>query len=163
MSRMPGERRERLIAMAQELNAGDGGDRLYRALVETSTDVIALIHPDGRIGYVNEACREILGYEPDEIWGRHFGEFVTSDELPGLDVEFERVKGGEARFRRPVIARRKDGSEVHLMFNASPLRNGDGETMGVVVIAMDISDLVEAETRLREAEGRYRSLVEQLP
>jgi PAS domain-containing protein len=72
---MPGKRRERLIRMAQELNAGDGGDRLYRALVETSTDVIALIHLDGRVGYVNGACREILGFEPDEIWGRHFSEF----------------------------------------------------------------------------------------
>src|SRR3954449_10376503 len=98
MSRMPGERRERLIAMAQELNAGDGGDRLYRALVETSTDVIALIHPDGRLGYVNGACHATLGFEPDEMWGRHFSEFLASSELPGIEVEFERIKGGEARF-----------------------------------------------------------------
>jgi diguanylate cyclase (GGDEF)-like protein/PAS domain S-box-containing protein len=160
---MPGKRRERLIAMASELNAGKGGDRLYRALVETSTDVIALIHLDGRVGYVNAASREILGYEPDEIWGRHFSEFVTTSELPGLDAEFERVKGGEARFRRRVTAVRKDGAEVQLMFNASPLRDPDGETIGVVVIATDISDIVAAEERLLEAEGRYRGLVEQLP
>ena len=149
--------------MAPDQNAGFGGDRLYRALVETSTDLIALIHPDGRIGYANQACRDVLGYEPDEIWGRHFSEFVVSNELPGLDVEFERVKSGEARFRRRVKALRKDGSQVDLVFNASPLRDGGSETMGVVVIATDVSDLVAAEERLREAEGRYRSLVEQLP
>jgi len=161
---MPGNRRERLIAMAQELNAGDGGDRLYRALVETSTDLISFIHPDGRIGYVNGACRQVLGYEPEEIWGRHFSEFVSPGELPGLDIEFERVKGGEPRFRRPVTAVRKDGSEVKLMFNASPLpRREDGETIGVVVIATDISDLVAAQESLREAEVRYRTLVEQIP
>src|SRR3954454_3171791 len=120
MCRMPGKRRARPIGMAQELNAGGGGDRLYRALVETSTDVIALIHPDGRIGFVNEACREILGYEPDEMWGRQFSEFVTTNELPGLEIEFERIKGGEARFRRRVTALTTDGGEVHLMFNASP-------------------------------------------
>jgi len=160
---MPGKRREGLIAMTADLNLGEGADRLYRALVETSTDVIALIHPDGRLGYVNQASREVLGFEPDEIWGRHFSEFVVSEELPGLDVEFERVKGGEPRFRRRVTAVRKDGAQVHLMFNASPLRGPDGGTEGVVVIATDVSDLVEAEGRLREAEGRYRSLVEQLP
>src|SRR5919198_1433681 len=114
MCRMPGKRRERHIGMAPEFNAAEGGDRLYRALVETSTDVIALIHTDGKIGYVNAACREILGFEPDEIWGRHFSEFVVSSELPGLEVEFERVKGGEPRFRRRVTALRRDGSEVHL-------------------------------------------------
>jgi diguanylate cyclase (GGDEF)-like protein/PAS domain S-box-containing protein len=149
--------------MTTDLHAGDGGDRLYRALVETSTDVIALIHPDGRIGFVNEASREILGYGPDEIWGRHFGEFVATGERPELNVEFERVKGGEPRFRRRVTALRKDGGEVQLMFNASPLRARDGETIGVVVIATDIGDLVETEERLREAESRYRSLVERLP
>src|SRR5829696_3285580 len=100
MSRMPGKRREGLIAMTADLNLGEGADRLYRALVETSTDVIVLIHLDGRVGFVNQACREVLGYEPDEIWGRHFGEFVIGDELPGLNVEFERVKSGEPRFRR---------------------------------------------------------------
>jgi len=160
---MPGKRRERLIAMADLLHAGDGGDRLYRALVETSTDVIAMLHLDGRVGYVNGAARDILGYEPDEVWGRHFSDFTASEELPGLEEEFQRVMGGEVRVRRPVKALRKDGGEVHLMFNASPLRAGAGETIGVVVIATDISDMVAAEERLREAESRYRSLVEQLP
>src|SRR3954463_5163441 len=163
MSRMLGKPRERLIWMAHDLNAGDGGDRLYRALVETSTDVIALIHPDGRLGYVNGACRGILGYEPDDMWGRHFTEFLASSEVPGMDLEFERIKGGEPRFRRPVKAVCKNGAPVHLMFNASPLRGRADETIGVVVIASDISDLVEAEERLRMAEGRYRGLVEQLP
>src|SRR3954447_26230179 len=163
MSRMPGKRREGLIAMKADLNADEGADRLYRALVETSTDVIALIHLDGQLGFVNQACREILGYEPNEIWGRHFSEFVREDELPALDIEFERVKGGEPRFRRRVVAVRKDGAEVHLMFNASPLRAARERVTGVVVIATDVSDLVEARGRVEEAEGRYRSLVEQLP
>src|SRR5215211_4769468 len=163
MGRMPGKRQARLIRMATEPNAGGGGDRLYRALVETSTDVIAMLHLDGRIGYVNGAARGILGYEPDEMWGRHFSDFAASEELPGLEEEFQRVKGGEVRVRRPVKAMRKDGAEVHLMFNASPLRDGGGETIGVVLIATDISDMVAAEERLREAELRYRGLVEQLP
>src|SRR3954454_4264322 len=163
MSRMPGKRREGLTAMKADLNADEGVDRLYRALVETSTDVIALIHLDGQLGFVNQACREILGYEPHEIWGRHFSEFVREDELPALDIEFERVKGGEPRFRRRVVAIRKDGAEVHLMFNASPLRAARDRVTGVVVIATDVSDLVEAHERIEEAEARYRSLVEQLP
>jgi diguanylate cyclase (GGDEF)-like protein/PAS domain S-box-containing protein len=88
---------------------------------------------------------------------------VTPSELPELNVDFERIKAGEVRLRRPITALKKDGSEVHLMFNASPLRTGDGETIGVVVIATDIGALVAAEERLREAESRYRNLVEQLP
>jgi diguanylate cyclase (GGDEF)-like protein/PAS domain S-box-containing protein len=49
------------------------------------------------------------------------------------------------------------------MFNASPLRSDDGRVIGVVVIATDISDLIATQELLEEAEGRYRTLVEQLP
>ena len=140
-----------------------GADRLYRALVETSTDVIALIGVDGRIRFINEACREVLGFGPEEMMGGHVRNFNANRELPGADVAFERILRGESRSRRRMTARRKDGTEVELMFNASPLRSGDGRVIGVVIIATDISDLIATQELLEEAEGRYRTLVEQLP
>ena len=140
-----------------------GADRLYRALVETSTDVIVLIGVDGRIQFINEACREVLGFGPEEMMGGHVRNFNANRELPGSDVAFERILGGESRSRRRMTARRKDGTEVELMFNASPLRSDDGRVIGVVVIATDISDLIATQELLEEAEGRYRTLVEQLP
>ena len=140
-----------------------GADRLYRALVETSTDVIVLIGVDGRIRFINEACREVLGFGPEEMMGGHVRNFNANRELPGSDVAFERILGGESRSRRRMTARRKDGTAVELMFNASPLRSDDGRVIGVVVIATDISDLIATQELLEEAEGRYRTLVEQLP
>ncbi len=140
-----------------------GADRLYRALVETSTDVIVLIGVDGRIRFINEACREVLGFGPEEMMGGHVRDFNANRELPGSDVAFERILGGESRSRRRMTARRKDGTAVELMFNASPLRSDDGRVIGVVVIATDISDLIATQELLEEAEGRYRTLVEQLP
>jgi len=140
-----------------------GADRLYRALVETSTDVIVLIGVDGRIQFINEACRELLGFGPEEMMGGHVRDFNANRELPGSDVAFERILGGESRSRRRMTARRKDGTAVELMFNASPLRSDDGRVIGVVVIATDISDLIATQELLEEAEGRYRTLVEQLP
>src|SRR6478672_387017 len=140
-----------------------GADRLYRALVETSTDVIVLIGVDGRIRFINEACREVLGFGPEEMMGGHVRNFNANRELPGSDVAFERILGGESRSRRRMTARRKDGTAVELMFNASPLRSDDGRVIGVVVIATDISDLIATQELLEEAEGRYRTMVEQLP
>ena len=142
---------------------GQGADRLYRALVETSTDLITLIGADGRIRFVNAASRDVLGYKPEEMLDHHVRDFIANEELPGVDAAFERIVGGEPSFRQRLRARRKDGSEVHLMFNASPLSTTDGRVTGAVVIATDVSDLVAAQERLTEAEGRYRSLVEQLP
>src|SRR3954451_17345378 len=160
MSRVPGKRREGLIVMSPQPHAGDGGNRLYRALVETSTDVIALIGIDGRIRFINLACRDVLGFEPDEMIGGHVRDFNANRELPGADVAFERIIAGESRSRRRMTARRRDGGDVELMFNASPLRSDDGRVIGVVVIATDIGDLIAIQERLEQAESRYRSLVE---
>src|SRR3954453_24268331 len=98
MSRLPGKRREGLIAMTADLNADEGAD-LYRALVETSTDVIALIGIDGRIRFINLACREVLGFEPEEMMGGHVRDFNANRELPGADVAVERIIAGEPRPR----------------------------------------------------------------
>jgi diguanylate cyclase (GGDEF)-like protein/PAS domain S-box-containing protein len=125
--------------------------------------VIVLIGVDGRIRFINEACREVLGFGPEEMMGGHVRNFNANRELPGSDVAFERILGGESRSRRRMTARRKDGTAVELMFNASPLRSDDGRVIGVVVIATDISDLIATQELLEEAEGRYRTLVEQLP
>jgi diguanylate cyclase (GGDEF)-like protein/PAS domain S-box-containing protein len=97
------------------------------------------------------------------MMGGHVRDFNANRELPGSDVAFERILGGESRSRRRMTARRKDGTAVELMFNASPLRSDDGRVIGVVVIATDISDLIATQELLEEAEGRYRTLVEQLP
>src|SRR3954451_3791139 len=142
MSRVPGKRREGLIVMSPQPHAGDGGNRLYRALVETSTDVIALIGIDGRIRFINHACRDVLGFEPEEMMGGHVRDFNANRELPGADVAFERIIGGESRPGAcahgapppapppppppPPPPRRKDGTNVELMFNASPLRDDEG-------------------------------------
>jgi diguanylate cyclase (GGDEF)-like protein/PAS domain S-box-containing protein len=104
--------------------------------------VIVLIGVDGRIRFINEACREVLGFGPEEMMGGHVRNFNANRELPGSDVAFERILGGESRSRRRMTARRKDGTAVELMFNASPLRSDDGRVIGVVVIATDISDLI---------------------
>ena len=125
--------------------------------------MIVLIGVDGRFRFINEACREVLGFGPEEMMGGHVRDFNANRELPGSDVAFERILGGESRSRRRMTARRKDGTEVELMFNASPLRSDDGRVIGVVVIATDISDLIATQELLEEAEGRYRTLVEQLP
>jgi diguanylate cyclase (GGDEF)-like protein/PAS domain S-box-containing protein len=125
--------------------------------------VIVLIGVDGRIRFINEACREVLGFGPEEMMGGHVRNFNANRELPGSDVAFERILGGESRSRRRMTARRKDGTAVELMFNASPLRSDDGRVIGVVVIATDISDLIATQELLEVAEGRYRTLVEQLP
>jgi PAS domain S-box-containing protein len=74
----------------------------FRALLENSNDVIALLARDGRYLYVTSGQTRILGYAPEETVGRVAFEFVHPDDLdlakdrfakcaenPGLPVSAE--------------------------------------------------------------------------
>jgi len=53
-------------------------------LAETSPDIVVAHGPDGRMTSVSPACREVLGYEPEELVGRHGDDFVLAADLPVL-------------------------------------------------------------------------------
>jgi PAS domain S-box-containing protein len=54
-------------------------EQKYRTLVETSHDLIWSVDVEGRFTFVNQASRATHGYEPEEMIGRRFTEFMTEE------------------------------------------------------------------------------------
>lgn len=52
-------------------NSSLSGDK-YQLLLENMPDVVWTASPEGRITYINDACRKILGYTSDEVIGKEF-------------------------------------------------------------------------------------------
>ncbi len=57
----------------------------FRTMIQTSPDLIWLIDPVGVLVEVNSASRELIGYEPEELRGRHFHCFFHPEDLLGHD------------------------------------------------------------------------------
>jgi diguanylate cyclase (GGDEF)-like protein/PAS domain S-box-containing protein len=142
-------------------------DLSFRGLIEAATHVvIALFDLDGRISYVNGACRALLGYEPEEMLQRHYSEFIPSAELTRAARRFQDTTEGRPHLRRWATVRTKGGDWARLSFDMTPYRRADGRLRGVVFVAHEASGEevappvaahVEAET------GRQAGLVERLP
>ncbi len=64
----------------------------YRLLAENATDMIVLTGPDGVRRYISPACREVVGYSPEELIDRPVTEFMHPDDAkrsqPGIDELF---------------------------------------------------------------------------
>jgi PAS domain S-box-containing protein len=45
-------------------------EKLFRVLVENSSDAIALVSTEGAFTYVSPVSQKILGYTPEELLGR---------------------------------------------------------------------------------------------
>ncbi|MBN2537567.1 PAS domain S-box protein, partial [candidate division WOR-3 bacterium] len=131
----------------------------YRRLVELSPDGIA-VHQDGVIKMVNPAGARTLGYDsPAEMVGLPVLGLVHPDDrvrvvarITGVRERGEPGELAEERFRR------KDGSWVWVEVVNAPF-TWEGRP-AVQVVVRDISERREAEAARREAERRYRQVVE---
>jgi PAS domain S-box-containing protein len=125
-------------------NFGD----LYRVLVETSTDLILVSDGDGRIGYANQAAREMLGYEPEEMLGEPFSDFVAAESAAEAASITERAVRGRPQSARHIVGRRRDGTPIDLSLSATPLADADEEVGAAALIATDVSTQEQREREL---------------
>ncbi|MEG4029478.1 MULTISPECIES: PAS domain S-box protein [unclassified Microcoleus] len=132
----------------------------YRSLVETSQDMIWSVDAIGRYTFVNPAVKYIYGYEPEEMIGRPFSDFVTPEQSQ-KDLEvFARLFAGESLFQYETTQIAKDGSMKHLMFNALALYDETGNFLGTTGTATDITDRKGAEAALQHANAELERRVE---
>jgi diguanylate cyclase (GGDEF)-like protein/PAS domain S-box-containing protein len=142
-------------------------DLSFRGLIEAATHVvISLFDLDGRISYVNGACRALLGYEPEEMLQRHYSEFIPSAELTKAARRFQDTTEGKPHLRQLASVRTKGGDWARLSFDMTPYRRPDGRLQGVVFVAQEAitKEVARAASARVEAEtGRQAGLVERLP
>ncbi len=133
----------------------------YKRLVETSNDLIWSVDAEGRFTFVNDAASlRIYGYSAEEMMGRRFTELMTGEQARADLEVFERIKAGHRVFNYRTIHLRKDGSPVHLSFNAVVELSPSGQVLGTTGTATDVSDLVRYAAELERSEERYRLLFE---
>jgi PAS domain S-box-containing protein len=135
---------------------------LYRLLVEQVRDyALFVLDPSGRIVTWNAGAERIKGYAPNEIIGRHFSVFYPPDALQrGWPAEELRLATREGRFEDEGWRVRKDGSRFWANVVITALRDEQGKLVGFSKITRDLSERRLHEEALRQAEERFRLLVD---
>src|SRR5262249_4621220 len=104
---------ERRVAerTAELLTALRSSEARFRALIESSLDVTAIVDAESRVRYVSPSVTRILGYAPDELVGATGLDFVHPDDA-GLIAEVYATATESPAGLDPVEfrARHKDGT-----------------------------------------------------
>lgn len=111
---------------------------------------------------VNRAMEVFLGLSREEIIGKSICELFGSQSFRAAE-EHDAIlfaSGKPSRYELEVPTR--DGN-IHAILNKAPILAEDGSPQGVVGIIFDISERIEAEKRLKEAEEKYRTIFENSP
>jgi len=53
----------------------------YKQILDVTHDLIWATDMDGKIIYINQACKEVYGYKPYEMMGQNFKEFVGEEQF----------------------------------------------------------------------------------
>jgi PAS domain S-box-containing protein len=124
----------------------------FRALLEQSSDAIAVVAPDGALLFASGAAPRILGYAPEELLGRKLFELIHAE-----DVERVRAMLGEALHNPGAViaaeyrARRRDGQWVWLE-SVSVNRTREPLVGGIVCNFRDVTERKQIEEHLRRAQ-----------
>ncbi len=146
-------RDSRIEAMQMELAASESHHRL---LADAASDMITRFSADLRRTYVSPACRDLLGYEPEELVGNMPHSIVHPEDWDQLNLTLNaRLLAGPCQARATYRVFRKDGAEIWVESSGRSL--GDGE--GFVVVTRDVSERKALEQQLDAANRQLRVLV----
>ncbi len=132
----------------------------YRAVVEQAADALFVHDLRGNLVDVNRHACESLGYSRAELLTMSVFDVEKNFDPGTLESVWERAAPAG-----PVsldgLHQRKDGTTFPVEVRVGPLKTGERQL--ILAASRDITERRRAERALREAEARYRTLVEQIP
>ena len=132
-------------------------------------DAVLATDTSGCVVFLNEVAATLTGHSSSEARGRPLGQvFTIFNEVtrePAEDPVAKVVRSGAAvGLANHTVLRRADGTEVAIDDSAAPIRNAQGELIGVVLVFRDVTKQRAVEAALRNAEklataGRFAATI----
>ena len=137
----------------------------FQLLFETIPDPAFIASTQGTMAQVNQAFCDRTGYSREDIIGIPLlspsveVELIPQEDVPRiLDIFMKRLAGEEVP-THVIRVRTKDGRYVMAELNATAIVE-NGEIVGELGIARDVTDRIHAEEELKQSEERFRTLIE---
>lgn len=129
-----------------------------RGLIELSQDPMLTTDINAVITDVNRALELVTGETREALIGSKLNKYFTDPAKVDKGFE-ETLKNGKISDLRVAI-KNISGHITDCIWNASLFKDSEGHIRGVFAAARDISKLVKTELELKEAEGKFKSYVE---
>src|SRR6202795_1216338 len=124
-----------------------------RRLVDSFPDLILVLDTEAHYNFVSPRCKEILGYDVEDMQHLEFGGRSHPEDMPAVHALYGDIVAGRQTFASlEVRVRHKLGDWRRIRFNFSPLSDEKGNIEGVVLSGRDVTDLKRLEEQLIQAE-----------
>jgi PAS domain S-box-containing protein len=136
-----------------------GSEEKYRALAESSPEMIYLIDRDGVVRYINTAAAKMFHAKAGNIIGKHLQDLypapVAERHVSAIKCVIKTGKPLATEMLEPF-----PGGMCWIDARLAPIRDGSGAITGVLGLSQDISERKRMEQELKKSIELYHDLVE---
>ncbi|HEX7536753.1 MAG TPA: PAS domain S-box protein [Dermatophilaceae bacterium] len=131
-----------------------------RGLIEADPDPLGMISPDGTITDVNEATVRATGVPRDELIGTDFSQYFADPDTAAKGVQWAFEHGSLTD--GVLTARHRDGTLRDFLCNATVYRDINGDVLGVLTAARDVTKQRQAQRVMAEQQARELDRLKEL-
>ncbi|MEX1000709.1 MAG: response regulator [Crocinitomicaceae bacterium] len=121
-----------------------------RSLIEASLDPLMIINTAGKITDINQATVNITGITREEISGTDFFDYFTEPQK--VRKIYQEIFTKESVADSPLTLHHKEGEQTDVLLNGSVYKDHNGNTVGAVMVARDVTDQKSVAKELTEAK-----------
>ena len=143
-------------------------EKMYRDLIHKLPVATYSCDVDGRIVLYNKAAVALWGREPElgkDLW--HHSWNINDDKKSSATLNLcsmaKALKEGDPIFKEEIIIKRPNGDKRWVLPYPVPFRDTEGQITGAVIVLADITEMKQAEKKLRKSEKKYRYLFDNNP
>ncbi|MFY9327561.1 MAG: HD domain-containing phosphohydrolase [Georgfuchsia sp.] len=133
-------------------------EQRFRALIENASDLVLVLDAQGRFTYLSPPVRRVGGYEPGEMLGKCFMEFVHPDDIPTANADFSALMQNPHMLHTAQLRYLCKGGDWIILETVSKNAIDDPAISGIIVNARDITERKQGEFALERANRALRTL-----
>ena len=122
------------------------------AVVESSSDAIIGLSPEGNILSWNSGAMKMFGYTAQEVAGRHVYLLVPPDRIEESTRNLQALRRGKHLANHATVRLRKGGERFDVALTESPIRNSSGAISGISLIARDITETKQLQEQFLQSQ-----------
>jgi PAS domain S-box-containing protein len=123
----------------------------YRLLVESQTDMLVKVNPEGEFLYVSPSYCETFGKSEDELLGKHFMPLVHEDDREDTARSLESLINPPHTSYHEQRAMTKDGWRW-LGWSNTAVMNSAKEIAAITAVGRDITEIKSLESRVAHTQ-----------
>ena len=116
--------------------------------------------PDSNFILANQTFGDVVGMDPEYLRNNTCAVCFGEEAAKKFKEDDRVVMEGKKQITLEETIMDKDGKKKHLETTKSPIFNNNGDVIGTVGIAIDITERKEAEQKLKGSEEKYRRILE---